>query len=306
MARRDRIDGFGAAALVGFSALMGINHVVAKLVTGGLQPVFFAGLRSAGAVACLGLLLVLRGRGWGLRRQTLPAGLLIGLIFSAEFAFLFTALDLTTVTRTSVIFYTMPVWLGVAGHWLIPGERLTGRKATGLAVAFAGVAWAILDRGGSGAERGPAPSLAGDLCALAAAMCWGGIALCARVSRLREEPAEVQLLWQVLVSGAVLLAAAPLFGPLVRAPDWTTWAGLGFQVVAVVTAGFVLWLWLLSVYPAASVAAFGFLSPLFGVAFGWALLGEPLSPALLGALVLVAAGLWLLNGPARRRVLVGN
>ncbi|MEL6211574.1 MAG: DMT family transporter, partial [Pseudomonadota bacterium] len=122
----------------------------------------------------------------------------------------------------------------------------------------------------------------------------------ARVSVLREEPAERQLFWQVLVSGVVLTVLAPLFGPLVRAPDWTTWAGLGFQIVVVVTLGFVLWLWLLSIYPAGPVAAFGFLTPLFGVGFGWALLDEPVRVSLLAALALVTAGLWLATRGPRR------
>jgi drug/metabolite transporter (DMT)-like permease len=84
---------------------------------------------------------------------------------------------------------------------------------------------------------------------------------------------------------------------LIRAPTFVTWAGLAFQIVVVVTAGFIFWLWLLSIYPPASVAAFSFLSPVFGVAFGWALLGETLSPALLFGLAAILAGLWLVSRP---------
>jgi len=297
MPRKDQIDAFGAVALLGFSALMGVNHVVAKVVNDGLGPVFFAGLRSAGAILGVWLLLRLRGYSRILRAESVGPGLFIGCAFAAEFLFLFTALDLTTVSRVSVIFYTMPVWLAVAGHWLLPGEEMTRRKAAGLALAVAGVAWALTDRE-SGNVRGAA-SLVGDLCALAAGMCWAGIALIARGTRLSQEPADVQLFWQVLVSAPILLLAAPLLGPLLRDPDWTTWAGLSFQIVGVVTVGFALWLWLLSIYPAAAVAAFGFTTPFFGVAFGWALLGEPVSLSLLGALGLVAAGVWLISVPGR-------
>ena len=43
------------------------------------------------------------------------------------------------------------------------------------------------------------------------------------------------------------------------------------------------------------------LTPIFGVAFGAALLGEELSPRLLAALILVAAGIYLVNrGPGLR------
>jgi drug/metabolite transporter (DMT)-like permease len=57
---------------------------------------------------------------------------------------------------------------------------------------------------------------------------------------------------------------------------------------------------MLTIYPASSVAAFSFLGPIFGVFFGWLLLGESIGPSLLGALALVAAGLWLISRPRRK------
>lgn len=294
MAQKDRLDAFGIVSLIGFSALLGFNQVVIKVVNEGLQPVWFAGLRSVGSVLCVTLWMMLRGIPLRPAAGTLPAGLAMGVAFAVEFVFLFLALDLTTVTRVSVIFYTMPVWMALGAHLLIPGQRLTVAKTTGLAVAFAGVIWAILSRGGEAS----ADSLVGDLLALAASVAWASIGLLARGSALAGEPPERQLLWQVSVSAPLLLLVAPLFGPLVRDLQSIHLLGLGFQIVILVSAGFAFWFWLLSVYPAAQVAAFGFLAPIFGVFFGWAILGEPVGPAILGALALVAFGLWLMNRPA--------
>lgn len=297
MERKDRIDAFGALSLTGFAAFLAFNQVVIKFVNGGLQPIFFAGLRSAIAVVCLGLWLTWRGRPPRLRRDMAVPGIAIGLTFSAEFLGLFLALDLTTVTRTSIILYSMPVWMTLAAHFILPGERITRSKALGLALAFSGVSWAFLDRG-SGAGQA---SLLGDLCALGAAWGWATLALLARGTRLRELRPEMQLFWQVLVSAPVMIAIAPFFGPLVRDLQPLHVAGLVFQGVVVVSAGFLFWLWLLSVYPASGVASFSFLTPIFGVGFGWALLGEHVGLPLLGAAFLVAAGIILINRPARGR-----
>jgi drug/metabolite transporter (DMT)-like permease len=299
MVRKDRIDAFGAVSLVGFSLLLGFNQVVIKVVNEGMQPVFWAGLRSLGGAVCVALWMLARGRALRPAPGTLGPGLLIGAVFAAEFLLLFIALDLTTVARSSVIFYSMPVWLSLAAHFLLPGERITRWKAAGLALAVAGVAWALLDRGASGG--GGAASLAGDLCALGAAVCWAGIALCARATRLMTERPEMQLLWQVGVSAPLLLAAAPFFGPFLRDPGPVHLAGLAFQVVVIVSAGFVFWLWLLARYPASGVASFGFLTPVFGVLLGWALLGEPVGASIIGALALVSAGIVLINRPPRGR-----
>ncbi len=296
--KRDRIDAFGAISLIAFSALLGFNQVVIKVVNDGLQPVFFAGLRSAGAVFCVGAWIWFRGIGLKPNPGTGLAALITGLFFALEFLLLFTALDLTTVSRSSVILYSMPVWMAIGGHLFLKGEALTTQKSLGLAIAFAGVAWAILNQDTGAGEA----SRMGDLLALAASICWAGIGLMAKGSALRHEPPERQLLWQVLVSGPILILAAPLFGPLIRDLEPIHYWGLAFQIVILVSGGFVFWLWLLSIYPAASVAAFSFLAPIFGVAFGWLLLGEPLGPALLGALALVALGLWLMNRPPNRQV----
>jgi drug/metabolite transporter (DMT)-like permease len=120
----------------------------------------------------------------------------------------------------------------------------------------------------------------------------------AKASPLRWLPPEGQLLWQVAVSAPLLLLAAPLFGPLLRDPGLIHWAGLAFQIVVVVSAGFIFWLWLLARYPASGVASFSFLSPVFGVGLGWLMLGEPVGWTLVVALGLVAAGLVAINRPA--------
>jgi len=291
--QKSSVDLLGVALLVLFAALMGLNQVVIKVVNAGFQPVFAAGLRSVGAIVCIGLLLVVQRSRIEVQRAHFLPGLGIGLAFGVEFLCLFIALDLSSVSRVSVIFYSMPVWLAAMAHVLLPGERLTTVKLAGLLSAFAGVAWALLARG-----EDAGGSFLGDLLALTAAFCWAVIVLISRGTALKTAQPKVQLMWQVVVSACLLLLVSPAFGPLVRDLQPIHIWGLGFQIVVIATFAFVLWFWLLSVYPASSVASFGFLSPVFGVAFGWLLLGESVGPGLLGALVLVAFGLWLSNRPA--------
>jgi len=57
----------------------------------------------------------------------------------------------------------------------------------------------------------------------------------------------------------------------------------------------VLWYALVTRYSANRLSAFTFLTPLFGVAAGHLVLGEPLTPALAAAVALVAGGLMLVN-----------
>ncbi len=57
--------------------------------------------------------------------------------------------------------------------------------------------------------------------------------------------------------------------------------------------------WLMTRYLASRLSVFTFLTPLFGLAAGAGLLGEPVSVPLIAAMVLVGAGIWLVNRPAR-------
>ncbi len=285
----------GALALVLFFLLLAVNQVVIKLTNDGFQPVFAAALRSLLAIPVIWGWMRFRGLKPDFRPGTRRAGLLVGALFAAEFVCLFIALDLTTVTRVSVIFYSMPVWMALAAHFLLPGEHLTAAKSVGLGLAFAGVAWAIIDRSGLGGEA----SLLGDLAALGAALGWMGVSLAARVTAIVRLRPEMQMLWQVIVSAPLLLVTALFFGPLIRDLQPVHWAGIAFQAVVIVSGAFLFWFWLLTRYKASSVASFAFLSPVFGVIIGWAWLGEAVSASLIGSLVLVATGILLINRPQR-------
>uniref|UniRef100_UPI0040484AD1 DMT family transporter n=1 Tax=Yoonia sp. TaxID=2212373 RepID=UPI0040484AD1 len=293
MAQKQNIDTFGAVALTGFALLLAFNQVVIKVTNGGIQPVFFAGLRSLGAVVCIYAWMRWRGLPLQFSRETILFGIITGTVFAFEFLFLFVALDLTTVGRSGVIFYSMPLWLAILAHLFVEGDKISLRKALGLGFALSGVAWAILVR-----DSGT-PNIWGDLAALGAAIGWAVTALLAKASPLRKLRPEMQLMWQVGVSAPILLLLAPLFGDLIRDLAPIHLWGLAFQIVIVVSAGFIFWLWLLSIYPASGVASFSFLSPVLSVALGWLLLGEEVGPNLTGALVLVAIGIILINRPAK-------
>lgn len=294
--KRD-LDRIGIASLATISFLLGWNQVIIKLMNTGISPVFGAGLRSAGAALVVLLWMRILGQRLDFRAGTVKWGLIIGVVFSIEFLGLFTALDISTVARSSVIFYSMPVWMALAAHFLLPGERLTGIKVLGTALAFGGVAWAILDRG-AGVEGEASPI--GDIAALIGAFGWMGVTLIARATPLSQLRPEMQMLWQVAVSGVMLTLLAPLFGPVLRDPGPWHWAGLGFQAVFVAAGAFLWWFWLLTRYKASSIASFAFLTPVLSVGLGWLVLDEPLSATFALKLLLVALGIVLINRPTRQ------
>ena len=73
------------------------------------------------------------------------------------------------------------------------------------------------------------------------------------------------------------------------------WGSMVFQAGVVAFASYLVWFWLIRHYPATRLASFTFLTPLFGLLLGWAILGEAITVQLVLALVGVALGIWLVN-----------
>lgn len=291
MNRKPMLDSSGIALLIGVSAVMGVNQVLVKLVNAGLGPVFQAGLRSLLALILILGFAMLTRKPLNLRDGSFWPGILAGVFFAFEFLLLFQALDFTSVSRASIFFYTMPLWTAIAAHYLVPGEKLTIIRVTGLLIAISGVVLALSNN--LNATNGNA--LTGDILCLVGAMLWSGIVIVTRTTRFSKACPEMQLIYQLTVSAIILLALAPFTGDLLRQLTPTIALIFGLQVIMVTCFGFLIWFWLLSVYPAYSVTSFSFLTPVFGVLFGWLILGEQLNRSILIALILVSIGVVLIN-----------
>ncbi len=291
MEKRDKIDAFGAIVLVSFSALLGLNQVMIKLVNHGLQPIFQAGLRSVCAFFPVLIFALLLRKKLSIRDGSLVPGIIAGILFGIEFMLMFVGLDYTSVARASILFYTMPIWVAIAAHFMIPGERLTLQRLSGLGLALLGVMLALAYNSNPASEQ----ALLGDLLCLIAAFLWAAIAMLARTTQLARARPEMQLLYQLGVSAPLLLLASLWFGDWFREPTPLLWGIFAFQVLVVVSIGFLSWFWVLSVYPAADMAAFSFLAPVFGVLFGWLILNEKLGWNVLLALLLVSVGISLVS-----------
>ena len=292
MERKNHIDVFGASVLISFSVLLGLNQALVKLVNVGFAPVFQAGLRSACAFLPVLVFAWIARRRLSVTDGTLGPGIVNGLLFSGEFCLLFLALDYTSVARVSLFFYTMPFWVAVGAHFVIPGERLTRSRIVGLAIALAGVTLAL---SGDDAPSTGSKAWLGDLLAVGGGVLWAGIALLTRTTRLSSATPEMNLLYQLAVSAVLLLAVASLFGEPIREVTPVILGIFTFQFLVVVAFGFVVWFWILVIYPVSDMASFGLLTPVFGVFFGWLIFDDELTPSFILSLLMVGSGIFLIN-----------
>lgn len=292
MDHREPLDANAFSLMLVLTALWGFQQVAIKLTAPDVSLVMQAGLRTALATALL--LAWARWRGIALfsRDGTLAAGLAAGLLFGGEFVFIYAGLEYTAASRMVVFIYLAPIVTAIGLHALVPGERLVRGQWAGVLLAFAGVALAFGD--GFLAARGA--TLLGDLCGVIAAVLWGATTVLIRATGLARASAAKTLFYQLAVSTPLLLAASFLLGEKgIVALTPLAVASLAYQGILVAFASYLVWFWLLTRYLAARLAVFSFLTPLFGVLFGVAILGEALSVSFAGAALLVGAGIVLVN-----------
>ena len=289
---RRALDGTAYAAMVLLTALWGFQQVTIKIIAEDVSLVMQAAIRSIAAT----VLLVAWARAHGARLLerdgTLPAGIAAGVLFAAEFVFIYAGLEHTHASRMVVFVYLTPPLTALGLHFFVRGERLVPGQWLGVLLAFAGLVIAFWD----GLRAEGRPTLLGDLFGVLAAVMWAATTIVIRASRLAHTTATKTLFYQLAVSAAVLPAMSLLLGePGVVALTPLAMASLAYQSVVVAFASYLAWFWLLTRYFAARLSVLSFLTPMFGVLFGVVFLSERLTGSFALAALLIATGIALVN-----------
>lgn len=276
------------AILVAIAAVFGASFLFIRVASPVLGPLPVAAGRVAlGALVPL-TLLVATGQLAALRGRTRDL-LVVGFLLAALPFTLFAAAELRLpASLAAVLNATTPIWgIVVARVWL--GQPATARRLVGAALGLAGVAAAV----GLGTLPLDAGTLAATGACLLAALSYAvGSVWTAR--RLSDTPPYALAAGQQI--GATVLLAGPVTVAGTAHPP--TAGALGaVAVLGLLCTGvaFVLWFGLLKrIGPVAAVTV-TLLAPVFGVAWGAALLDEPVTPGLVAGMVAVLVGVALIT-----------
>lgn len=274
-----------------------VNFVVIDIGLESFPPLLFAALRF-GLTALPAIFFVPRPDiRW---RAVVAVGLFIGV---GQFGVLFVAMNTgLPAGLASVIAPLQPVFT-IPLAVIALGERPSLRQVIGVSFAIAGL-------GAIAAGRAHDVPLLAVALGVASAASWG----CGNVVTRAAKPKRPfsLLVWSSVVAPLPLLGLSLVFEGTGR---WQTAmssvgasgiAALAYVVVVSTFFGYGVWYWLISRYPASTVAPFTLLVPVVGILTAWLVRGEhPTWGELLGSLVvLVGLGLALgvgdaLAGPRR-------
>jgi drug/metabolite transporter (DMT)-like permease len=262
----------------------GLNWPIIKLLLREWPPLFSRGM--AGVAAALGLA-ALRGE-----RLRIPLGALPRLALAAGtnvFAWMgFSTLAMVwSVAEGALLVYTMPIWATLLA-WPMRGERPTLRALAALALGAAGIAVLL---SGSGLALGPG-KLPGILLALGAAVLFAAGTVTAQAS-LPLSPLALTA-WQVGLGCLPMIAAGLLFEkPDVLALSPLGWASLIYMAAVPMGVCYLGWFAAVKRLDPTTASTGMLLVPVVGVLSAAPILGEPIGPRELAALVLTLAGVAL-------------
>jgi O-acetylserine/cysteine efflux transporter len=264
----------------------GFNFVVMKEANTAFPPVLFAALRFGLGTVVLFIIVYFKKIPFPTKRELkwfIICGLLQTTFFNIAIQI---SLNHISAGLTSVLTYSMPFWLTLMAHFLIPHERLTLKKTIGLVSGILGLFFAMdVTLGGS---------LWSLLLALSSGFAWAISNII--IKQKLKDCSNIQFTaWQMGL-GAVGLA---LFSLLFE--HGTSHWGV-MPVVYILFAGiiasafaFVLWFYILSNTDASKASISLLLVPMVGIVSGCLVLHETLKFATAVGILFVLIGIWLVN-----------
>jgi len=279
-------------------ASWGLQQVAIKVAIHGVSPLLQSSIRSIGGTILIWIWMKVRREPMLERDGTLWWGIAAGLLFAGEFVLIYWGLEYTNASRAVIFLYMSPFVVALGAQLFIPGEYLRMIQVIGLACAFVGIVVAFSESLTYHTQQ----MLIGDSMLVVAAILWGATTVLIKASPLAKIKPSKTLLYQLSVSAVVLPLGSLAKGEagIVRLTPLVV-GSLVYQTVWVVFITYLAWFWLIRNYPPSRLASFTFLTPLFGVLAGGLLLNEPITRAMLLALVLVGMGIFLVNRPVAAR-----
>jgi len=294
MAAQPRNVDAQAAALVTLLAFLWAGNPIAiKIGLADAPPIRQAWMRFVlGGLTILGWAWIIRTP-LRLHRHEIRPLLILGLIFTVQIALLNLGVKYTTAGHVSILLNAYPIYTVLLAHIFVPGDRLSGGRAAGVMIAYAGVALLF-----SHEITVASGLLMGDLITSGSAFLLGVRTIYLSRAVQRIDPVKL-LLAQVAFSVPCYLLASVLFeGTQPYRWTWSLGLALGFQGVIVAGFNFILNLHLLKTYKPSGLAAYFLTTPLFGVCLSWLILGEPITVRLVGSAGLVVGGIALASRPS--------
>jgi len=243
-------------------SLIGGGSLAVKTGLQGFPPIRMALFRCILGIVVVGGIGFYYGISMRLRVKEFPRLLIIAVLYIFHYITLNVGTNLTSATRSTILLSLYPLFTVLFGHFLLPGDRLTLRKTTGMLTAFTGVLVILVPT-----LQGGSMPLMGDLIVVLSS-CSLGLRITLTKVFVQDIYPYRLLVWLLGISIPCLLFISFLFERGQRI-EWNllSSAGLLYQGWIVTGFCFLILTSVLRKYKASKLVVFSFLMPVSGVLF---------------------------------------
>ncbi|MGD9062010.1 MAG: DMT family transporter, partial [Desulfobacterales bacterium] len=240
--------------------IFGSNAVAIKLAFNGLGVFTTAAIRFSIAALAIFVWARLTGQTIGLKKGQLRQVLILAALFAIQLSMFYLGLSKSNASRGTLIANLLPFWVLFLAHFFIPGDRITGRKFSGILLGFGGVAFMFAETKGV-----TAGFRIGDLIILSATFIWACSAIYLKRIIADFSPFQITLYSMIFSVPIFFLEALLWDAPMVSQLDFKVIGALLYQSLVTAAFGFVAWNTLLQKYGAVALHSFIFIMPISGV-----------------------------------------
>jgi drug/metabolite transporter (DMT)-like permease len=275
------------------------NYIAGKIALRAFSPMLLAGLR-------IGLAGVMMLPLYAWERVTTPRGtgparvgsgsrdtvrlLVLGLFgVTLNQVFFIVGLSRTSVAHAAILIGLTPIQVLIIA-WLRRQERITPRKASGMAIALGGV---VLLKWFEPAAATGATWL-GDAVILLAGLCFALFTVFGK--EVTERYSTITMNTYAYVGGAVALLPLTLWEASHHPPAHVTaaaWMAAIYMALFPSVIAYLIYYHALAHMTASRVSAFSYLQPVFASIMGVAILGESLGAPVIAGGIVILAGVYL-------------
>lgn len=274
--------------LVFLILIWGISWPITKIGLQYMPPIWFAAFRMIIGMLCMFVLVISIGKWMIPSRKDMPIILVMGLLQMALFMTLINlGLHYVNAGRSAILVYTTPIWVMPLAI-LFFKEKATWLKWTGFFLGILGVVTLFSPWGINWSDP---QVIFGNGILLLAALCWAIAILCARNMKWHHTPLQL-LPWQLLLGTIPVVLIAAFTTPFTVIQWNYTLISILLFIGGLGTA-FAYWATLMisKELPSITVSLSFLAVPIAGLIFSAWLLNEPITGAIVVAMILILNGI---------------
>ncbi|WP_246247650.1 DMT family transporter [Piscibacillus halophilus] len=269
--------------------LWGYSWVLMKDALLYMGPFTFSALRfMTGAAAMMSIVWLLRvGRP---PRHAIPHLIVVGILqTSIVFILVMYALKFIDAGKSSLLLYSMPLWSGLLAAVFLK-ERISPLRWGGVGLGVAGL---LIVMGSDALSHQSADVIIGEILIILSAVSWGASNVYYRLKL--SELSKLQVNAYQMLFGTVGIALVAWMAENGETVVWTVESIYYVLFTGVLASAlcFTIWFMLLGNLDMIGATMPSLLVPVFGLFFGWLLLGEVLTISVITGSVLILSGVFL-------------